>query len=68
VLIEAYLEGRPCDRHALEWALVTEELAILVFLWPHYAAYNSPSGIARIRRRARELADRYVNGAAHGGS
>jgi Ser/Thr protein kinase RdoA (MazF antagonist) len=60
--IDAYLEVRPCDRRDLEGALVAEELAILVFLWPHYAAFNSPSANDRVRRRARALAGRYFGG------
>ncbi|OAH12440.1 phosphotransferase family protein [Streptomyces jeddahensis] len=59
-LVDAYLDVRPCDRRALERALVAEELAIFVFLWPPYAAFNSPSGNDRVRRRARELAGRYL--------
>ena len=50
--LDAYLRERPGD---LREALVTEELAILVFLWPMYAAFNTPEGNARIRARAREL-------------
>ncbi len=61
-LIDAYLESRPGDRLALERALVAEELAILVFLWPHYARFNSPAGVARVRFRARELAGPYFGG------
>ncbi|QPP05410.1 hypothetical protein G4Z16_02285 [Streptomyces bathyalis] len=65
-LIHSCLDGRRCDRVALERALVAEELAVLVFLWPPYAPFNRPSGIARVRRRARELQDRYFDGTAHG--
>ncbi|GAA4596178.1 hypothetical protein GCM10023194_67680 [Planotetraspora phitsanulokensis] len=61
VLIDAYLDHRPGDRGLLERALVAEELAVLVFLWPPYAAFNSPTGIARVRSRARELAERHSN-------
>ncbi|WP_203787182.1 phosphotransferase family protein [Paractinoplanes rishiriensis] len=57
-LLDAYLDGRPGDRRALESALVAEELAILVFLWPRFAAFNSAEGIARVRRRVRELMER----------
>jgi Ser/Thr protein kinase RdoA (MazF antagonist) len=52
-LIDAYAERRPVDRRAL----VAEELAILVFQWPPYAAFNGPAGIAHIRRRAEHLAE-----------
>jgi aminoglycoside phosphotransferase (APT) family kinase protein len=50
-LLDAYRASRPCDARAL----VAEELAVLVFLWPPYAAFNGSDGIARIRRRAEEL-------------
>jgi hypothetical protein len=33
-----------------------EELAIFVFQWPPFAAYNSPAGIARVNDRTRQLA------------
>jgi hypothetical protein len=55
-LFDAYLDNRPGDLRALRCALVTEELAILVFLWPRFAAFNSAAGVARVRRRAGELA------------
>jgi hypothetical protein len=35
---------------------VLEELAVLVFQWPPFAAYNDAAGISRVRRRARYLA------------
>jgi aminoglycoside phosphotransferase (APT) family kinase protein len=60
LLVDAYLDNSPHDRRKLESALVAEELATLVFLWPPYAAFNSPAGIERIRRRARDLADRFL--------
>ncbi len=55
-LTDAYLAARPCDRRTFARALVAEELAVLVFLWPPFAAFNTPAGIARVRRRARVLA------------
>ncbi|MGW4462139.1 phosphotransferase family protein [Micromonospora sp. NPDC004704] len=58
-LIDTYLDHRPYERHTLQRALLAEELAILVFLWPPFAAFNSPAGINRIRRRARELAEQW---------
>ncbi|MEV4629581.1 aminoglycoside phosphotransferase family protein [Micromonospora sp. NPDC049523] len=58
-LVDAYLQHRPYERHPLQHALLAEELAILVFLWPPFAAFNSLSGINRVRRRARELAEQW---------
>jgi Ser/Thr protein kinase RdoA (MazF antagonist) len=59
-LVDAYSDVRPCDRDVLDRALLAEELAILVFMWPPYAAYNGPSGIDRVRLRARDLAARWL--------
>ena len=58
-LVDAYLQHRPCERETLRSALLAEELAILVFLWPPYAVFNSQEGIARIRQRTRELAEHW---------
>ncbi|WP_285104762.1 aminoglycoside phosphotransferase family protein [Promicromonospora sp. MEB111] len=62
-LVEEYLartarRGGAQDVDEFRRCLALEELAILVFQWPSYAAYNGPAGTARIRRRARELAER----------
>jgi Ser/Thr protein kinase RdoA (MazF antagonist) len=64
-LVDAYLNHRMCERESLRRALLAEELAILVFLWPPYAAFNSPTGIARVRQRARVLAERWQHGVLH---
>jgi Ser/Thr protein kinase RdoA (MazF antagonist) len=61
-MLDAYLEHRNCDRPALRRALLAEELAVLIFQWPYFAAYNSAAGIDRIRRRARDLAERWFAG------
>ncbi|GAB2885370.1 hypothetical protein GCM10022245_21010 [Streptomyces mayteni] len=63
-LLDAYLDGRPGDRRALTRALVAEELAVYVFQWPGFAGFNSPAGNEHVRRRARELAARYLGEAA----
>ncbi|MBL7255756.1 phosphotransferase family protein [Paractinoplanes lichenicola] len=49
------LELYPAD-DALRRAIRAEELAMLVFLWPQYARYNTPEGNDRIRARGRLLA------------
>lgn len=59
-LMEAYLARGRCERHPLQRALLAEELAILVFLWPPFAAFNSQRGIAHVHRRARKLAERWL--------
>jgi aminoglycoside phosphotransferase (APT) family kinase protein len=64
-LIDAYLNHPLCERDTLQRALIAEELAILVFLWPPYAIFNSPTRIARVQQRARELAERWQRGGLH---
>lgn len=61
--LEEYLsqcarEGTPQDAAEVSRNLLLEELAVLVFQWPPFAAYNGPAGISRVRRRARYLAER----------
>ena len=55
-VMTAYLNSRGGDSSELERALIMEELAILVFQWPPFAAYNSRVGIARVHQRTRHLA------------
>jgi aminoglycoside phosphotransferase (APT) family kinase protein len=59
-LIRDYLSQRSTDGDPaeLEQAILLEELAVYVFEWPPYAAYNDSAGIARVQRRAQVLADR----------
>ncbi|GAA2909388.1 hypothetical protein Acy02nite_88910 [Actinoplanes cyaneus] len=58
-LLDSYLRHRPDDRATLELAILAEELSMYVFQWPPFAAYNTPSGVQRVRRRATELAARW---------
>ncbi len=60
-LIDSYLAVRPGKREELELAVLAEEIAIFVFQWPPFAAYNSPSGIDRVQRRTRALCDRWFD-------
>jgi Ser/Thr protein kinase RdoA (MazF antagonist) len=62
-LLDAYLDNRPCERSTLRLALLAEELAVYLFQWPHYATYNSPSGLAHVRQRAREIAGQWFEAA-----
>ncbi|WP_423462947.1 phosphotransferase family protein [Promicromonospora sp. MS192] len=59
-LVETYLAHRPqpVDPDCLKRAVLLEELAVYVFEWPAFAAYNDATGVARVRRRAADLADR----------
>ena len=71
VLVEEYLRQRSCaggalDAVAFRRSLVLEELAVLVYQWPPFAAYNDEAGIARVRRRARYLSDRLVTQREYG--
>ncbi|GLZ01565.1 phosphotransferase [Actinoplanes sp. NBRC 103695] len=56
-LLDAYLAGRSGPAAELRRAIVAEELAVLLFLWPRYAGYNTAEGNARIRARALRLAE-----------
>ncbi len=49
--------GVAMDPARFRWAVALEELAILIFQWPAYAAYNNATGISRVRRRASRLVE-----------
>ncbi len=59
-MITAYLDGSGGDAADLEKALVPAELAVFVFQWPPYAAYNNQVGIERVHRRTRLLARKWL--------
>lgn len=59
-LLDAYMDCRPGERQTWEHALLAEELAAFLLLWPAFAEFNSPLGIARVRRRTVELAERWL--------
>ncbi|ONK13428.1 aminoglycoside phosphotransferase family protein [Streptomyces sp. MP131-18] len=61
-LADGYLAVRPCDRRSFMRALVAEELGVLLFLWPPFAAFHTPEHIARVHRRARVLGEVYGEG------
>jgi aminoglycoside phosphotransferase (APT) family kinase protein len=58
-LAAAYLRNRDVGPRALERALLAEEMAVYVFQWPPFAAYNTPAGVERVRQRASLLATRW---------
>jgi Ser/Thr protein kinase RdoA (MazF antagonist) len=57
--MRAYLNQCAGDSSQLRRALVLEELAIFLFQWPAYAAYNSRAGRGRVHQRTRQLAARW---------
>ncbi len=59
-MMTAYLNHRGGGYSELERALILEELAIFVFQWPPFAAYNSRAGIVRVHDRARHLAGKWL--------
>jgi len=59
-LLDSYLDGRPGERRTVELALLAEELAVFVFLWAPFAAYNTPAGIDRVRHRTQALAQQWL--------
>ncbi|SCL21093.1 Phosphotransferase enzyme family protein [Micromonospora pallida] len=66
-LFDAYLKVNTERSAELRRATLAEELAILLFQWPHYAMYNSPAGNDRIRRRGTDLAARWTGESDSGG-
>jgi aminoglycoside phosphotransferase (APT) family kinase protein len=60
VLLDAYLAGRCADPRALRRAVLAEELAFFVFLWPPYAVFHDAAAVARVRQRTRHLAERWL--------
>jgi Ser/Thr protein kinase RdoA (MazF antagonist) len=67
-LVDTYLDNRPYERRTFQRALVATELAIFVFQWPHFAAFNTELGIARVRRRTSELAEQWFGGGPPSGA
>jgi Ser/Thr protein kinase RdoA (MazF antagonist) len=61
-LVVTYAAHRSLDPAELRSVLIAEELAVLIFLWPPFAAHNSRAGVARIRSRARDLAQQWGRG------
>ena len=59
-VLDAYLADGRHDRRTAERALLAE-LAIFLVQWPPFAVYNTPTGVERVRRRTRMLADRWLN-------
>lgn len=60
-LISAYTQAQGTEIESIERALIPAELAVLIFQWPQYAAYNSQVGIERVRERARLLASNWLH-------
>lgn len=59
-LTGAYAAAGQAGRRVLDRALVAEELAIYVFVWPSFAALNSPAANERVRQRARVLCSQWA--------
>lgn len=57
--LSAYVDRTGCDRGTLSRALVAEEIATWLFLWPPFARFNTPAAIERVRRRVRFLTSRW---------
>lgn len=54
--LEAYVASRGIDADDARLAAVLAELATYLVVWPPFAAYNTPKGVAHVRNRAAELA------------
>ena len=66
VFLDAYLAARSGDPGSLRRAVLAEELAIFVFLWPPYAVYNDERAVTRVRERTRRLAERWLAASTSG--
>jgi aminoglycoside phosphotransferase (APT) family kinase protein len=66
VFLDSYVSARSCDPQLVRRAVLAEELAFTVFLWPPYAAFNDAAAVARVRRRTRALVQRWLAESAEG--
>lgn len=64
-VLARYCTERDSDLQQMWRSVIAAELAIFVFVWPPYASYNSPAGTRRVRRRTRDLAERWMEIAGH---
>lgn len=58
-LMAAYVRRRRCDEGALRRAVLAEELAFLLYVWPPYATLHTGTAIGRVRDRIRTLVRRW---------
>lgn len=61
-IVQAYADHRGLDRVTLREAVLAAELAIFLFSWPPYAAYNDDVGIQRVHQRVQGLATAWLTG------
>lgn len=59
-VLATYCRKRDNDLERVRRSVIAAELAIFIFVWPPYASYDSPAGTRRVRRRTRDLADRWI--------
>ncbi|HEX3588785.1 MAG TPA: aminoglycoside phosphotransferase family protein [Pseudonocardiaceae bacterium] len=58
-LVDAYARRRGCDAAVVRRAVLAEELAILLYLWPPFAKFHTDAAIGRVRERLRTLVARW---------
>lgn len=59
-LLATYCRERDTDLARMRRSVLAAELGIFIFEWPPYASFNSPAGTQRVRRRTRDLAQRWM--------
>jgi Ser/Thr protein kinase RdoA (MazF antagonist) len=59
-LVDAYARRRGCDAALVRRAVLAEELATLLFLWPPYAKHHTDAAIGRVRERLHALVTRWL--------
>jgi Ser/Thr protein kinase RdoA (MazF antagonist) len=59
-LLATYCRERNTDLEQMRRSVLAAELGIFLFEWPPYASFNSPAGTQRVRRRTRDLAERWM--------
>jgi hypothetical protein len=63
-VLASYCRDRDKDLERMRRSVIAAELSIFIFEWPPYASFNTPAGIRRVRRRTRDLAERWIELAA----
>jgi Ser/Thr protein kinase RdoA (MazF antagonist) len=65
-MLARYCRERDMDLERMRRAVMAAELSIFIFEWPPYAAFDAPAGTRRVRRRTRDLAQRWIDSAGLG--
>jgi aminoglycoside phosphotransferase (APT) family kinase protein len=64
-MLATYCSERDKDLERMQQSVIAAELSIFIFEWPPYASFDSPAGTRLVRRRTRDLAERWIEIAGH---